>query len=118
MSRTAPLDIDEVDVVGGSVDHCPKGHRVGDLTVEPNVLIGGEKPGELWSDHTNDVPQHWEEDEATIIGEHEPCASRRPDGDLQGVEAGKFGVGCLWKQRLVILAGNDCKWWLTCEYHP
>jgi hypothetical protein len=61
-SRTASLDIDKVDVVGGSVDHCPKGHRVGDLTVEPNVLIGGEKPGEFRPDDTNDISQHREED--------------------------------------------------------
>ena len=48
--RTAPLDIHEVNIVSGSVDHRPEGHRVGDLTVEPDVLIGGEEPGELWSD--------------------------------------------------------------------
>jgi len=93
--RTASLDIDKVDVVGGSVDHGPEGHRVGDLTVEPYVLIGGESPGELWSNHTNDVSQHREEDETTVIGEDEACTPRRPNGDLQGVEARKLGVGCL-----------------------
>jgi len=65
--------------------------------VEPDVLIGGEKPGELWSDYANDVSQHWNEDEATIVGKDESCASRGPNGDLQGVEARKCRVGCLWK---------------------
>jgi hypothetical protein len=95
--RTAPLDIDEVDVVGGSVDHGPKGHRVGDLTMEPYVLVGGEKPSELWSDYTNDVSQHRDEDETTVIGEDEASASRSPDGELQGVEARECDIGCLWK---------------------
>jgi len=65
--------------------------------VEPDVLIGGEKPGELWSDYANDVSQHRNEDEATIVGKDESCASRGPNGDLQGVEARKCRVGCLWK---------------------
>jgi len=97
ISRTelTPLHIDEVDVVGGSVNHRPKGQRVGDLTVEPYVLIGGKKPREFWSDYTNNVSQHRDEDEATIIGEDEACASRGPDRDLEGVEARKFRVGCL-----------------------
>ena len=93
--RTAPLDIHEVDIVGGSVDHGPKGHRVGDLTVEPDVLIGGEKPGELWSDETNNVSQHWDKDEATIVGEDKPCASGSPNGELQRVETCKRRVDCL-----------------------
>lgn len=99
--RTAPLDIDEVDVVGGGVDHCPKSHRVGDLTVEPDVLIGGEKPSELWSDYANNVSQHREEDEAAIVSEDEPRASRGPNGELQGVEARKCGVDCLWVEATV-----------------
>lgn len=65
--------------------------------MEPYVLIGGEKPGELGSDYTNDVSQHRDEDEAAVIGEDEACASRCPDGDFQGVEARKSCVGCLWK---------------------
>jgi hypothetical protein len=85
-----------------SVDHCPKGHRVGDLTVEPDVLIGGEEPGEPWSEYANEVPQHWEEDEAAIESEDEPRTSRGPNGILQGVEARKYGVDFLWKRRLIV----------------
>lgn len=107
--------------MGSSVDHCPKSHRVGDLTVEPDVLIGGEKPSELGSDYTNNVSQHWEKDEAAIVGEDEPCTPRGPNRELQGIEARKFGVDCLWVETTVsrrLLPGNDGKWWLTCEYQP
>ena len=54
-SRTTPLEIHEVDIMGSSVDHCPKGHRICDLTVKPDALMGREKPGELWSNHPNEV---------------------------------------------------------------
>jgi hypothetical protein len=63
--------------------------------MEPYVLVGGEKPCELWSDYTNDISQHRKEDEATIIGEDEACASRNPDRELEGVEARKLSVGLL-----------------------
>ena len=90
------------------MNHGPKGHRVGDLTVEPYVLIGGEKPGELWSDYTNDVSQHRDEDEATIIGQDEASASRRPYRVLEGIEARKYGVDFLWK------ATTSCRLSLSC----
>lgn len=75
--------------------------------MEPYVLIGGESPCELWSDYTNNVSQHRDEDEATIIGEDEARASRGPDRELEGVEARKFLVGCLWKARV---SGRSPAW--------
>ena len=88
--------------------------------MEPDVLIGREEPGELWSDHANEVSQHRDEDEGTIEGEDKTRASRSPNGELQGVEARKFWVGSLCKRRsvVVLLPGNDGKWGLTCAYHP
>jgi hypothetical protein len=58
VSRTGALDVDEVDVVRRGVDDGPEGQLVRDLTVEPDVLVGGEQPSELRADDTDDVPEH------------------------------------------------------------
>ena len=52
---TSALDIDKIDIVGSGVDHCPESQRVGDLSVEPNVLIRGEQPCKFGADDPNDV---------------------------------------------------------------
>ena len=81
--------------MGGGVHHCPESHRVGDLSMEPNVLVGGEEPGNLGTDDADDVAQHGEEDKATIEGKNETSAARRPDRKTESVEASKLRVGCL-----------------------
>jgi hypothetical protein len=63
--------------------------------VEPNVFIGRKEPGELWSDHANEVSQHRDEDKAAIKGEDEACASRSPNGELEGVKASQLDIGRL-----------------------
>jgi hypothetical protein len=83
---TSTLNIDEVDIVGSYVDHCPESHRVGDLFVEPNAIIRGEQPCKLGADDSNDVAQHWDEDKAAINGKNETSATRNPDGETQDVE--------------------------------
>jgi hypothetical protein len=42
LSLTSPLNIDEVDVVSGRVNHGPECHGICHLSVEPDVLVGGE----------------------------------------------------------------------------
>ena len=42
---TGELDIEEVDIVGGCVYDGPECHGVGDLAVEPDVLVCGEEAG-------------------------------------------------------------------------
>ena len=79
----------------GRVHHRPKGHRVRDLTVEPDVLIGREQPCELGADDADDVPQHRDEDEATIERQDEAGTSGYPDRPSERVQRGKFRVGCL-----------------------
>jgi hypothetical protein len=83
---TSALNIEEVDIVGSYVDHCPESHRVGDLSVEPNVFIRGEQPCKLGADDSNDVAQHWDKDKPAIKGKIETSATRNPDGGSQGVE--------------------------------
>ncbi len=56
--------------------------------MEPDILIGREKPGEFRTDNSDDVAQHWEEDEATVVSKYKPSATRNPDGVGQFVERG------------------------------
>ena len=81
--------------MSGGVDHGPESHRVGDLTVEPDVLVGGEEPGDAGANDTNDVAQHGDEDQATIEGKDETGTAGRPDGPGEAVESGQLLVGSL-----------------------
>jgi hypothetical protein len=68
------------------VDHGPKGHRVCHLSVEPEVLIGGEEPREPGAKDANDIAEHRDQDKATIKREDEASTPRCPDGKLEGVQ--------------------------------
>ena len=94
--RTGPLDVDKVDIVGRGVNHGPEGHRIGNLSVEPNVLIGREEPAEFRADEANNVAQHRDEDQASIESENETGTTRRPDRPFEGVEASKPSIGVLF----------------------
>lgn len=83
----ATLDIDKVDIVSGGVDHCPECHRISDLTMEPNVFVGGEQPGQLGTDEADNVSQHGDEDEEAIDREYETSTTRDPDGEPKRVQA-------------------------------
>ena len=43
-SLTGSLNIKEVHVVGCRMYHGPERHRIGNLTMEPNILVCGEQP--------------------------------------------------------------------------
>jgi hypothetical protein len=89
---TGDLDVDEIDVVGCGVDHGPKGHRVRDLSVEPDILVRREQPSQFGANDTNDVSQHGYEDKGTIEGQDEACSTGNPDGKLEGVERAQARV--------------------------
>ena len=57
MRLTSALDVEEIDVVSGGVDHSPEGHRVRDLTMEPDVLVRGEEGCHTRADNADDVPE-------------------------------------------------------------
>ena len=86
LSRTGTLNVEEVDVVSSGVDHGPECHGVGDLPVEPDVLVGGEEPGNAGADNTDNVAQHWHENETTIERKDETCTTRDPDRPSEGVQ--------------------------------
>jgi hypothetical protein len=58
--------------------HGPECHRIGHLSMEPDVFIGREQPGELGTDNTDDVAKHWKEDEATVVSENKTCPTNLP----------------------------------------
>ncbi len=93
--RTSALYIEKIDIVGRCVDHGPKCHRISDLSVEPDVLVSGKEPGELWADDANDVSQHGDENHAAVECQNEASAARNPHGPSQSVEGSEFGVGGL-----------------------
>ena len=95
--HTGTLNVEEVDIMSGGVDHGPERHGVGNLSVEPDVLVGGEKPGHAGADNADDVAQHGDENEAPIEGKNEPSSSRRPNRPCQPVQGGQLLVGCLQK---------------------
>lgn len=96
--HTASLNIDEIDVVSGGMNHGPESHGIGNLAMEPDVFVGGEEPSHMRPDETDDVPQHGDEDEGSIDGENQASTTGNPYGEEKGVETGELGVGILVKK--------------------
>jgi hypothetical protein len=92
VTRTGALDIDEVNVVGGGMNHGPESHRVGYLTVEPNVLICWESPSETRTNDTDDVAEHGQENKTTIVSQDETSTARGPDGERESIQSSQFLV--------------------------
>lgn len=59
---TGAFDVDEVYVVSSRVDDRPECHGVGNLAMEPDVLVRRKEPAELGPDDSNDVAQHGDQD--------------------------------------------------------
>lgn len=95
LSRTGTLNVEEVDVVSSGVDHGPECHGVGNLPVEPDVLVGGEEPGNAGADNTDNVAQHRDENQATIECEDQTSTPRRPYRPSERVQSRELSVGCL-----------------------
>jgi len=95
LADLSTLDIDEVDVVGGSMNYTPESHRVSHLTMEPNVFISRECPSKPGTDDADDVAQHGKEDETSIVCKDEAGSTRDPYRPSQGIECGKLGIGSL-----------------------
>ena len=87
--RTCPLDIDEVHIMGSCMDNGPEQHLVGNLPMEPNILVGRESPGEFRPDDPNNVTEHRQEDETSVERKDETGASGSPNRPCETVESGK-----------------------------
>jgi hypothetical protein len=96
---TSALDIDEIDVMSCSMNHGPESHRICDLSVEPDIFIGGKQPSKFWADNADNIAQHGDEDKTAIEGKHKTSATRCPNGIFQAVETSQLEVGCLWGKK-------------------
>jgi hypothetical protein len=92
---TSAFDVEKVDIMGCSMDHCPKCHRVCDLSMEPDVLVGGEEPRELGTNNANDIAQHGNQEQSSVKRKGETSTSRSPDRPFQSIESGQLGVSGL-----------------------
>lgn len=92
---TSALNVDKVDVVGSSVNHRPECHGICDLTVEPDIFVRREEPGELGSNDAQNVAQHREQDESTVQCQYQSSPTGDPNGPLESVEPGKLDIGGL-----------------------
>src|ERR1700733_10850215 len=92
---TGRFDIDEVDVVGGGMDHGPECHRIRHLSVEPDVLVGREQPSKLGSNDTDYVSQHGDEDHPSVKSKYETRSTGTPYRELETIEGSQLLIGCL-----------------------
>lgn len=92
---TGTLDIDEVDVVGGGMDHSPECHRIRHLSVEPDVLVGREQPSKLGSNDTDYVSQHGDEDHPSVKSKYKSRSTGTPYRELETIEGSQLLIGCL-----------------------
>jgi hypothetical protein len=81
--------------MSGGMNHRPEGHGICHLSMEPDVFIGREQPSKLGTNDTDDVSEHWEEDEASVIGENKASATGGPNGELEAVQSVELLVGFL-----------------------
>jgi len=86
------LDIEEVNIVGSCVNHGPESHGVCDLTMEPDIFVSREKPGETGTNNANDVAKHGHENQTSVEGKYETCTSGGPDGPFQAIQRSQFLV--------------------------
>lgn len=93
--HTGEFNIEEVDVVRRRVDHSPECHGISDLAMEPDVLISGEEPRQVRTNHTDDVAKHGHKNQASIECQDQSCTARGPNRPFQPVERSKLGVDCL-----------------------
>jgi hypothetical protein len=61
--------------------------------MEPDVFVGGEEPSELWTDDTDDISKHWDEDQTSIESEDKTGTTRGPDGESKSVQTCQPGIG-------------------------
>jgi hypothetical protein len=85
---------------GQCAHHRPKQNLVGDLPVEPDILISGEQPSQFGPDNTDDIAQHGDQDHGTIESQDETRSTRRPDREAQGIESSQPSISFLAKDEL------------------
>jgi hypothetical protein len=54
--------------------------------MEPDVLVSREQPSHMWSNDTDDVPQHGDKDEPSVQRQDKTGTTRRPYGEVERIE--------------------------------
>lgn len=69
-------------------------HGVGDLAMEPQVLIQWH-PSELRPQPSDQCPTYWQQNEQRVKRQDQTGTSRNPHGKLQRVQTGQSWIGLL-----------------------
>lgn len=80
--------------MGGNVNDREEQHGVGDLSMEPKVLIQ-RQPLDLGTDPSHQGAAHGDQDECAIDCKRQTSTTREPDGELERVETGQTVIGQL-----------------------
>jgi hypothetical protein len=75
--------------MGRRVDYRPEGHRVGDLPVEPDVLVDRDEVGQRRTENTDYVAQQRDEDQASVESENKTGTARDPHRVFEGIKSRK-----------------------------
>lgn len=70
-----------------SVERGKEKHRVGELAMEPQILVEGKEP-KLWANNTDERPADREKNEHAIDSQDETGTTGNPDGVFERVKAG------------------------------
>lgn len=92
--RSPSVKMYSLDVVSSNMADRKEQHGVGDLTMEPQVLIQGDKP-ELWPEPPHQRPTYWQQDKQCVERQDQPGTSGYPHGKLQCVETRQARIGRL-----------------------
>lgn len=93
-SNHSSFDVEHVDVVTKGVNNGPEQERVGDLSMEPYRLIEREPP-KLWSNESQDVTAHGQQNHCTIHRQIETSTTGNPHGVGQHIKTVKSGISLL-----------------------
>lgn len=105
--HTSTLDVEKVNVMGSGVNDTPECHGVCHLSVEPDVLVGGEQKGQFGSNNSDDIAQHGYKNHASVEREDKTSSTRRPYRPGEAIECSQLLIGSLERERL-----SENKEWL------
>lgn len=94
-SRTRYQDRDLLDIMRSNMGNGEEQHGVGDLTMEPEVLIQRQEP-DLRSKPSHQCPTYWQQYEQPVETQHQTGTTGNPDGKLEAVETREPRIGRLF----------------------
>lgn len=67
------------------VHHSPECHRISDLAMEPYVFVCREQPRKFGTDDFDDVPEHGDQDHASVESKDKTSTTGSPYRDPESV---------------------------------